>query len=326
MRALLPLALLPLLATPAPAQSPVRYVVSFPNAVHHEAEVVAIFADLADRPLEVRMSRSSPGRYALHEFAKNVYNVRAFDGEGRPLEVIRPDPYGWTVAGHDGTVRFAYTLFADRADGTYSGVDATHAHLNMPATFAWARGLEERPITVTFRVPAESGWKVASQLAPSADPWTFTAPGLQYFMDSPTELSDFELREWTVESNGKTYTIRLAVHHAGTDAELDAYAAMARRVVAEQMAVFGELPDYDHGTYTFIADYLPYVSGDGMEHRNSTVLTSTRSLADGAMANLGTLSHEFFHCWNMERIRSAAIEPFDFERANMSGELWLGEG
>ena len=320
------LGLLALLPAAAGAQAPVTYEVRFPNAVHHEAEITVTFADVPAGALEVRMSRSSPGRYALHEFAKNVYSVSAEDGSGRALEITRPDPYGWTVAGHDGTVRFRYTLFADRADGTYSAIDATHAHLNMPATFVWARGLEERPIRITFHPPAGSGWKAATQLVPTDQPMTFTAPNLQYFLDSPTELSDFTLREWTIASAGRTQTIRLAVHHAGTDADVDRYTGMAQKVVAEQIAVFGEAPAFDYGTYTFIADYLPYASGDGMEHRNSTILTSSSSIAANAAGLLGTLSHEFFHVWNMERLRSRMLEPFDFERANMSDELWFGEG
>ena len=313
-------------ATHAAAQAPVSYEVSFPNAVHHEAEVSVTFAQVpAGRPLEVRMSRSSPGRYALHEFAKNVYAVKAFDGRGRPLAVTRPDPYGWDVAGHDGTVRLTYTLFGDRGDGTYAQIDATHAHLNTPASFMWARGLEKRPVRVVFR-PADPKWKVATQLAPTGDPYTFTARDLQYFMDSPVEVSDHDLRSWQVASNGKTYTIRLALHHAGTPAEAAAYTEMAKKVVEEEVAAMGELPEFDYGTYTFLADYLPQVDGDGMEHRNSTVVTSTRPLSSGAVANLGTISHEFFHAWNVERIRPRSLEPFDFERANMSGELWFAEG
>lgn len=324
MRTLVAIALL-LAATSAAAQQPIRYDVAFPNAVHHEAEITITFTDLPASPLEVRMSRSSPGRYALHEFAKNVYAVEATDSRGNPLAVTRPDPYGWTVSGHDGTVRFSYTLFADRADGTYSGIDLTHAHLNIPATFAWARGLEDRPITVSFRVPAGSRWKVATQLFPTNDPYTFTAPNLYYFLDSPTELSDFDVREWTVRDRDRDYTIRLAVHHDGTPEELDAFAEMAKAVVAEQIAVFGELPDFETGSFVFIACYLPWVSGDGMEHRNSTILTSTYPIG-AAAANLGTLSHEFFHVWNTERLRARTLEPFDFERANMSDALWFGEG
>jgi len=310
----------------AQARDTVVYEIQFPNAVHHEARITATFAGLPAGTLEMRMSRSSPGRYALHEFAKNVYSVTATDGRGRPLVLTRPDPYGWNATGHGGTVKVTYTLFADRADGTYAGVDRSHAHLNMPATFMWAHGLEGRPIRIAFRPPAGSNWRVATQLRTTRDPFTFTAPDMAYFMDSPTEVSDFKLREWPVSSNGRTSTIRLTVHDPGSDAEVDGFAEMAKKVVAEQAAVYGEFPDYDFGTYTFVACYGPQASGDGMEHRNSTSITSTSTLARNASGLLGTLSHEYFHSWNMERIRSAAIEPFDFERANLSGELWFGEG
>jgi predicted metalloprotease with PDZ domain len=310
----------------AQATDTVVYEVRFPNATHHETEITVTWSGLPDRPLQVRMSRSSPGRYALHEFAKNVYGVRAVDGRGRALVVTRPEPYQWDVSGHDGTVRLTYTLFADRADGTYSGIDRSHAHLNMPATFLWARGTADQPIRITFHPPPGSGWRIATQLAPTPSPATFTAPHLQYFMDSPTELSDFRLRSWLLPANGRSDTIRIALHHTGTDAEFDAYTEMAKKVVHEQVALFGEPPPFDYGAYTFLADYLPWVNGDGMEHRNSTVLTSTASLAANAIGNLGTLSHEFFHAWNIERLRPRSLEPFDFERANISGELWFAEG
>ena len=311
-------ALLVLLAGPLAAQ-PVHYDVSWPNAAAHETEITATFPGLGSAPLHVVMSRASPGRYALHEFAKNVFDVSATDGAGRSLGVERVTPYEWVVWGHDGTVRFDYTLYANRADGTYAGVDSTHAHYNMPAAFAWARGQEDRPIEVTFR-PIH-GWRVATQLVPTDDPFTFTAPDLAYFMDSPTELSAFDLYEW--EQGGQTY--RIALHHLGTDAEAEAYVEMAKAVLAEQAAVFGGYPTFDYGTYTFLADYLPWVAGDGMEHRNSTILTSTASLATPERV-LGTLAHEAFHAWNMERLRDAALEPFDFEAANMSENLWFGEG
>src|SRR5579872_6328418 len=115
------LRVLPLVLFLAPlmAQEPVRYELRFPNAVHHEAEIRATFSGVRQPVLEVVMSRSSPGRYALHEFAKNVYNFRASDGEGHALAVSRPTPYQWNISGHKGTVVVEYTLFGDRADGTY---------------------------------------------------------------------------------------------------------------------------------------------------------------------------------------------------------------
>ncbi len=316
-----------LLCLPLPVfgQAPIEYDVSFENAAHHEARITVTWTDIGDAPLQVRMSRSSPGRYALHEFAKNVYQVWVVDGAGNPLTFTRPDPYQWDVSGHDGTVSVTYTLYADRAGGTYSGIDLTHAHLNMPATFMWARGFDERPINVTFS-PAVDDWRVATQLAPTNDEFVFSAPDLQYFLDSPTELSNFSERAWTVRANGESATFKLAVHHDGSEEDVDRFLTMAKKVVAAQVEIFGELPSFDYGTYTFIADYLPYVSGDGMEHRNSTILASTQSLLDNDFGQLGTLSHEFIHAWNVERIRPASLEPFDFERANMSANLWFAEG
>jgi len=111
-------------------------------------QVEATFPDIASGTLELRFSRSSPGRYALHEFAKNVYDVHVFRADGREVEAVRPDAYGWNVPDHGGSVSVKYKVYGDRVDGTYLGIDSTHAHINMPAAFMWAHGLEERPIAM----------------------------------------------------------------------------------------------------------------------------------------------------------------------------------
>jgi predicted metalloprotease with PDZ domain len=200
--------------------------------------------------------------------------------------------------------------------------------MNTPATLVWARGLEMRAAEIRFEPPVGSNWKVASQLFSTPDPMVFTAPNLQYLMDSPTELSAHTLRTFTIDDGGARPTFRIALHHEGTEAEADAFARDVEKIVRETRRVYGEFPPYDTGTYTFLSDYLPYASGDGMEHRNSTVLTAPGALGNPAQRQslLGTVAHEFFHGWNVERIRPRSLEPFDFERANLSGELWLAEG
>jgi predicted metalloprotease with PDZ domain len=304
------------------AQVSSSYSISFDNAVHHEAVVNATFKDLNPDDLEFRMSRTSPGRYALHEFMKNIYAVKVTNSKGDLLEVSRPDPYSWRVKEHDGTINVSYILFANMGDGTYSQIDETHAHLNIPATFIYMPSLENEGIEVTFNVREDLNWKVATQLKPIKDN-TYYAKNLQYFMDSPTEISNYNMRSFDV----KGQTINFMLHHNGTEAELDTYFEKVKKVVLQEEAVFGELPKFDYGTYSFLACYIPNASGDGMEHRNSTILTSTTSLANGGMDNnIGTVAHEFFHCWNVERIRPKALEPFNFEEANMSGELWFAEG
>ena len=302
------------------------YEISFENAVHHEAEIKATFPEIDKEVLSIRMSRTSPGRYALHEFAKNIYAVKATDGKGAKLKITRPSPYEWHITGHDGTVHLSYTLFANRGDGTYSQIDETHAHLNIPATFMYAPELGNRRIEVNFKLREDLNWKVATQL-PLVSGTTHSAPNLSYFMDSPTELSNFHLREFQLGSENNKQTIQLALHHNGTSKETDEYFEKVKKVVIAENEVYGELPVFDYGKYTFLACYIPNASGDGMEHRNSTILTSKRSLAEGGMErNIGTVSHEFFHAWNVERIRPKSLKPFDFEEANMSGELWFAEG
>ncbi len=297
-------------------------------------QVEVTFSEVPPGPLQVRMSRTSPGRYALHEFSKNVVDVRVRDGKGAALTPARPDLHQWTVTGHDGTVVVTYRIFGDRTDGTYLSVDATHAHMNMPATLMWARGFEARPARVRFEQPAGRKWRVATQLYPTDDPLVFTAPNFHYLMDSPTEFSAHTLRTFRVPSTAaqadqdRAPTFRIALHHDGTDADADAYARDTEKIVRETRAIFGEFPQYENNTYTFLADYLPWASGDGMEHRNSTVLSSSGALRNPRQRPglLGTVAHEFFHSWNMERIRARDLEPFNFEEADVSGELWLGEG
>ncbi|MFY0593358.1 M61 family metallopeptidase [Roseivirga sp.] len=316
------LALLTLAAFSLQGQTHNEYEISFDNRVHHETNIKVKFSNLENKVLEVRMSRSSPGRYAVHEFAKNVYAVKATDSKGNALIVTRSDPSQWNIAGHDGTVNFEYTLYANRAGGTYSGIDELHAHLNIPATFVWAKDLGHRPTRLKVNIPDGSNWKVATQLRNEGNN-TFYAPDTYYFMDSPILMADLHMRERMIDGQN----IRLALNTPATDAEVDAYFEEVIKIVEQQKAVFGELPKFDFGAYTFLSNYMPNASGDGMEHRNSTFVVSGKPL-DRPLGNtsMGTMSHEFFHAWNVERIRPASLEPFNFEDANMSGELWFAEG
>src|SRR5437870_375765 len=142
--------------TQAPSAAPITYQVSFPEPEHHWMQVEVTFTNLGTQPLDARMSRSSPGRYAVAEFAKNVFSVEATNGKGQKLSYTRPDADVWRVAGHDGTVRIVYKIFGDYANGTFFGVDTTHAHLNMPAAFMWATGHESQPMRISFTKPAGS--------------------------------------------------------------------------------------------------------------------------------------------------------------------------
>ena len=294
-----------------------------------------MFAELPAAPLQLRMSRSSPGRYAIHDFAKNVYDVHAYDSNGRELRLERADDAGWTVPAHAASVTIKYKVYGNRLDGTYLAIDSSHAHINMPAAIMWARGFDDRPATLTFAPPAGAKWQVATQLhevsgdgspgdarRPVPDHYDFSAPNLQYLMDSPVEFGPVTIETFTIGPR----TFRFAAHQTGTRMDLQAFVKDVAKIVRQEEAIFGEFPSYEPGFYTFLADYLPYANGDGMEHRNSTVMTSPGSIANARAELLDTVAHEFFHSWNVERIRPRSLEPFDLDRTNPSGELWLAEG
>ncbi|MEO8174513.1 MAG: PDZ domain-containing protein, partial [Sediminibacterium sp.] len=306
----------------------VAYKVSFPNAVHHEAHIELTVTGIPLQPAIFKMSRSSPGRYATHEFGKNVYDVAATDQSGKKITVNRIDGDVYEVPKHNGTVTISYTLFGNHSDGTYAGIDPESIHMNMPACFMWMKGLDKAPINIHFDIPKENKGVVATQLYQASvdDKYTFTAPNLQYFMDSPTKIGDQIIKQWFIENPDKTsFTMRIALESSATDAQAEELAGKVKKLVEEARSVFGEFPKYDYGTYTFIAGANPYVNGDGMEHRNSTMITTPMN-GFSADRLLGVFSHEYFHNWNVERIRPKTLEPFNFEKSNMSNELWCAEG
>ena len=316
-----------LLSAGAYAQNEITYTVSFPNAVHHEAEISMLVPQVPAGAMRFRMSRSSPGRYATHEFGKNIYNVKAYGEKNAPLTVKQVEGDLYEIARHGSNVIISYTLFGNYMDGTYVGIDASTAHFNMPAAFAWVKGMENRAVRFKFNDTEKYGWKVATQLKPESNGF-YSAPNLQYMMDSPTSLAGYKSFSWDVANpGGKRQTIHLTSHSNDDQATVDAFGQIVKKVTLEAQAVFGELPAYDYGNYVFLHDVAATNAGDGMEHRNSTsIVQTTPQIAGNENRLLGTFAHEYFHSWNVERIRPKSLEPFNFEHGNMSSELWFAEG
>jgi predicted metalloprotease with PDZ domain len=317
-------------ADPRETSAPITYTFSLPDPRQHWMHVDVQFP-AADEPLELRMSRASPGRYSLHDFASHVGDLAAYGEDGRKLRITPQAPNAWSVAAAEGAVRLRYRVSGNRLDGTYLGIDSTHAHINMPPAVVWAAGRELEPVIVRIRPPVNRSWRVATQLFATDDPFTFTAPNLHYLIDSPIEVSDHVHRSFVADlpaaaGDRRPPTIELALHHTGSDADADRHTEALRLIVREQASVFGEYPDFEAKRYIFLADYLPWALLDGMEHRDSSVLTSGRSIASGHDSLLALAAHEFFHVWNVERVRPRSLEPFNLLDVNPSGELWLAEG
>jgi predicted metalloprotease with PDZ domain len=125
--------------------------------------------------------------------------------------------------------------------------------------------------------------------------------------------------------DGKAYSFRMALEGGGSEADFTAFSGKVQKIVLQAQAVFGELPRYDYGEYSFLASIHPYVHEDGMEHRNSTMISIPANFRNDDFL-LGVFAHEFFHCWNVKRIRPKTLEPFNFEKSDMSHELWFAEG
>jgi predicted metalloprotease with PDZ domain len=114
----------------------------------------------------------------------------------------------------------------------------------MPAAIMWARGLDDRPSAITFVQPAGAQWRVATQLKAGSSPLEFTAPNLQYLMDSPSEFGPVVIRQFTVGPR----TFRFSLHHTGSDAELDGFVKDVEKIVRQEGAIFGEYPEYEPGS------------------------------------------------------------------------------
>ena len=135
------------------SQDTITYNVYFPNAVHHEAEISIQLENIEATELNVIMSKSSPGRYAEHNFGKNIYNLLVYDDDNKNLSIRRSEPDVWTISDINQTLNISYTLYANHADGTYSGIDAGFAHLNMPASILWIKDMEHIPSKIIFNLP-----------------------------------------------------------------------------------------------------------------------------------------------------------------------------
>jgi len=264
----------------------------------------------------------APGRYAIYDFAKNVQEFSAKDEENHPLPWIKLDKQTWRVDAREarGTVHVHYQVFANDLTGSFSQIDSAHANLNGPSVFMYVDEHKPDPITLTVEAPAE--WKVVSGFSTSIAERTFHAPNYDRLVDTPLEISpDCTLDQF--EEQGKI--IQVAVHtYNDDDADRSRLIAGLKKIVHAEMAAM-PVPDFDH--YLFIFHFVPDIAlGDGMEHLNSTQIIIQGSVRDNTTEALETAAHEFFHTWNVKRLRPAVLGPFDYTRENYSLSLWVAEG
>ena len=309
--------------------------------------------------LDLVMPAWAPGRYAIYDFAKNVQEFQATGEQNQTLAWTKVDKQTWHVATADPgeRVRVRYRVYGNDLTGSFSQLDASHANLNGASVYMYVNGHKQDPLTLTVEGPSD--WKLISGFSESTEQRTFHVPNYDVLIDTPVELS----AECTLEQfqeHGKTF--RIAVHNypqeqtqsssaaalptvntldvAAGKAELNEGpkpkvalpgGAMSKLVEGVKKIVGAEMemmPAPDFQSYTFIFHFAPDISsGDGMEHLNSTEIMVRGELSDSTLAEaLGDAAHEFFHTWNVKRLRPAVLGPFDYTRENYTPSLWFAEG
>ena len=272
--------------------------------------------------LDFVMPAWSPGRYAIYDFAKNVQEFEATGTQDQPLAWRNLDKQTWRVDLQEagGVVRARYRVFANDLNGSFSQFDSSHANLNGPSIFMYIAGHKPAPLTLT--VDAPKNWQLISGFSDSTSDRTFHAPNYDRLVDTPLEACP-EIKLAHFEERGKT--IRVAVH-SYDDPDMDTSKLLEglKKIVHVEMAMMPS-PDFDH--YTFLFHFAPDISlGDGMEHLNSTQIIVRGNLSSGLEEALEDAAHEFFHLWNVKRLRPAALGPFDYTHEVYTPSLWLAEG
>ena len=306
----------------AAAPAPVRYRLALPDPASHYVEVEAVIEGRGGATT-LALPAWTPGSYLIRDHARHLDGLRAEDLNGRPLPVEHLDKQTWRIRHAQKAIRVRYRVYADDVSVRTAHVDDRHASLIGPAIFLYVVGDTARPADITIALPP--GWKAIAALpsapAPAGEA-RFTAPSYDALVDAPIELGTPELRRRSVD--GKT--IELAVTApAGHNADLDRLAADVEKIARAFAAMMGGLP-FDR--YVVLVHAAP-APGGGLEHANSTSLQVRRDgfADDGGYSRFAHLAaHEFFHLWNVKRIRDRALVPYDYAHESYTRLLWFHEG
>jgi len=319
------------------AQEPVdlRYTISMEEPGAHRYHVVFRCAGLSGPVVDLKMPVWMPGYYQLLDYARKVEHFRAVDAEGRELRWEKTTDNTWRVAtaavegGRAPSVRavvtVSYDVAATKAFVAQPWLDSTRGYIAPAGVFLYVDGYLRRPVTVEVR--PWKGWsKVATGLEPVGaermgveKKYVFRAEDFDILYDSPILMGNLEeLPSFTVGKVPHYFT----GYQLG-DFDRAAFVESLKKVVEQGVAVIGDIP-YKH--YTFLA--IGPGRG-GIEHLNSTTIGfSGEGLknAEGRQQLLCFIAHEYFHHYNVKRIRPMALGPFDYERENRTNSLWVSEG
>jgi predicted metalloprotease with PDZ domain len=323
---------------------PIVYTVRVPAPETHYIEVQAAVPTGGRTAIEVMMPVWSPGYYRVENYADRVDQVNARTSAGKPLDLEKTQKNRWRIQTNgQPSVVLSYRVFCNQRSVTTNSVDVGYGVLNGAPTFITLVEQVRRPHEVRLELPA--GWKRAMTGladAPDRKPNHFRAEDYETLVDSPILAGDLGVRAFDVA--GKQHYVVSAGDVSGWDAE--AATRDLATYVEEVYRFWGFLP---YGKYDFLLVFRQ--GGGGLEHKNSTLSTVSarpggRGGANGANTTtpatsapsrdarpasrmwpgIGLLSHEYFHLFNVKRLRPVELGPFDFEKPPTTGSLWIAEG
>ncbi|HKS29024.1 MAG TPA: PDZ domain-containing protein [Pyrinomonadaceae bacterium] len=309
--------------TQAPSAPPeISYTVSMPKPYTHLLEVEMRVRGTLPAQTDLIMPVWTPGSYLVREFARNVQDFDAKDAGGRSLRWTKTNKNTWRVetAGSRELV-VTYSVYANEFSVRTNEVTDQHAFWNNAALLMYPQGQLKAPSTL--RVVPFGNWKVATALPAAAGgrPLTFRAENFDILYDSPVEVGNFKTLSFEV----KGIPHRIVIDGEG-NYDPERMRRDVQKIVEASVALMGgEIPYRD---YTFFL-HLRSTGGGGLEHLNSTALIFPRFRfrpEGGYRSFLSLVSHEYFHLWNVKRIRPDALGPFDYTQENYTRLLWVAEG
>lgn len=311
-------------SAPRPAGPPaydIAYHLDATDTLGHRFDVQMDIGRLHGDTLDLQLPVWSPGRYANMGFARNLRGFTATTGDGRPVAFDRVGGSLWRL--HPGaarSVRVTYQMYANTLSGTFSVVDTAHVNWNGASLFTYVVG--HKPDSVRLTVTTPTGWQLINGESNSTAQREFSFENYDRMVDTPTEVAP-RIAVDSFRVDGRLY--RVLVHHNGPEhGQRGRFVRDLEKIVRYENRVISPPP---LERYTFLFN-IGYRGGDGMEHLYSTQIISRVPWSDTAavLSGISTAAHEYFHTWNVKRIRPAALGPFDYSTEQYQPSLWVAEG
>ncbi|MCH2230586.1 MAG: hypothetical protein MK105_09590 [Crocinitomicaceae bacterium] len=318
------LAVVSMLVSFSYAQS-VKYNLRMPKPQNHYYQVEMELIDFKESEVNVKMPIWAPGSYLAREFAKNVNLVKAFDSKGKELSVKKLNKNTWRVSkGKDQKVTVKYEVYAFELSVRTSFLDLTHGFVSGTGVFMYAEGYKDKKGQVEV-FPHESFKVITTALKESSEgvlkdgSTVFDYMNYDHLVDCPIEIGN--QRSFSFEAAGVRHDVAL---YGRGNYNIDNLKRDMAKVVESATNIFGENPNKE---YTFIIHNVVDAQG-GLEHSNSTVLSVNRWTYEGKdyLGFLKLVAHEYFHLWNVKRIRPVELGPFNYDEENYTSLLWVMEG